>query len=54
MLIQNGMGVKPRDLNVEYSGYVALALGIGVHFHKTSPCRAPWWVKRIATEINKH
>ena len=32
MLIQNGMGVKPRDLNVEYSGYVALALGIGGPF----------------------
>ena len=32
MLIQNGMGVKPRDLNVEYSGYVALVLGIGGPF----------------------
>ena len=32
MLIQDGMGVKPRDLNVEYSGYVALALGIGDPF----------------------
>ena len=32
MLIQNGMGVKQRDLNVEYSGYVALALGIGDPF----------------------
>ena len=32
MLIQNGMGVKLRDLNVEKSGYVALALGIGGPF----------------------
>ena len=32
MLIQNGMGVKPRDLNVQYIGYAALALGIGDPF----------------------
>ena len=32
MLILNGMGIKPRDLNDEYNGYVALALGIGDPF----------------------
>ena len=26
------MGVKPRDLNVEYNAYIALALGIGDPF----------------------
>ena len=37
MLIQNGMGVKPRNLNVEYNGYVALALGIGDPFPLNVP-----------------
>ena len=37
MLIQNGMVVKPRDLNVEYNGYVALALGIGDPFPLNVP-----------------
>ena len=31
------MGVEPRDLNVEYSGYVALAFGIGDPFPLNVP-----------------
>ena len=33
------MGFKPRDLNVEYNGYVALALGIGDPFPLNVPLK---------------
>ena len=33
------MGVKPRDLNVEYNDYIALALGIGDPFPLNVPLK---------------